>query len=177
MELVLLSDYSWDGEGPSQASRCDALWEAMLSGCGVRSVGFSWQLLLSLPSCFLGPTRQCYAEDPEGPHWLAVACRACLAAGPPTLPSPPPFLSPYRSLSLISILTSHSARPSAPVSHSWESAVTRDSKLRTPGMAEVRTTGNRTGRVMYKSIWRNKRLQFQKWVYNEKRSRVHRWIF
>lgn len=133
---------------------------------------------LNLLSCSLGPTRQCYVERtgrgptgwlwPVGPAWQQAL---------PTLPSPPPFLSPCRSLSLISILTSHSAGPSAPVSHSWESAVTRDSKLRTPGMAEVRTTGNRTGRVMYKSIWRNKELQFQKWVYNEKWSRVHRWIF
>ena len=109
---------------------------------------------------FLGPARQCYPGDPEGPHRLAVACRACLAACPPPPPNPP-FLSLDRSPSLISILTSHSAGPSTPVSHSWESADTRDSKLRTPGMAEVRTTGNRTGRVMYKSIWRNKRIQFQ----------------
>lgn len=171
MELAFTQwlQLKWRRAVPSVRVQC-AL-EAGLSGCGVRPAGFRWQLLLGPPPCSLGPTQQCWAEDPEGPYRLAVACRACLAACPPA-----PFLSLFWRPSLISILTSHSAGPSAPVSHSWEPADTRDCKLRTPGMAEVRATGNRTGRLTCNSIWRNKRTQFQKWVYSEKWSRVHRWI-
>ena len=66
-------------------------------------------------SLFLGPNSAVLGGGPWRAPLAAVACRACLAACPPT-----PLLSLFWSPSLISVLTSHSAGPSAPVSHSWE---------------------------------------------------------
>lgn len=177
MELVLLSDF-WKAEMekgcPSVTVR--ALWEAMLSGCGVWSAGFSWQLLLNLLSCSLGNTAVLWRT--REPHRLAVACRACLAAGPLLLlPSPPPFLS-RTGVSLSSASWPHTLqRILLRSSHSWESAVTRDSKLRTQEWQRLGLLEIELEELCIKAFERNKRLQFQKWVYNEKWSRVHRWIF
>ena len=115
----------WRRAVPSVMVQC-AL-EAGLSGCGVWSAGFRWQLLLGPPPCSLGPTQQCWAEDPEGPHWLLWP------VGPAWQPALLLLSSPCSGVPLSSVSWPHTLQGLLLRSVTPESqADTRDRKLRTP---------------------------------------------